>query len=634
MRNPLRLPETGEKRNEKQSFLKRAGKQLTAVALAFSAQYGGVLQAQPGAAAEYTRTTHMQQKAEEAPELAQLDKDYLLVDEAHTLKGGLVLMKGVPAVVFPVQDAKSGKRYIMSHEDGTLSGPEVPVMVKQLASIMESGEVKDIYPDSRQFMEFTQEQLDGIELTDHQKARIYYTRAFFWASMVHWKGEGKGRVAEGVAASGREQAFKEAETALLALDDGTPWFQERLKDLVVFKATLDATALHGATHSEKVTPRDIDTYSDRVDYVETVQKAAQIMQERTAAFLAGEKPKSEFMLDQALFARLAEFNLRYLKRLPEKSWMADQRYRDAMASVEAILPAFQEAFEAIGTGNDLQNLQQAREKVAHAAKLLGYQRILADSSYHFTGISAEELTTNVNSNFEVAQTLLDEHGPEKLYLSPESVQALQVERIAYAKIADNYVRLAAAGDTGKKLRALFAKVHEQGKWQDADKQAWEQIYAAAQISGSAEAQNELLAVLRENILISDPRVEVLPYEQTRLTQNYALSPINREIEGVVVTTTEHPVDTVLAEFEIDNRTPLSFSVDIVIRLPGADNAEIRKRIALQADKVAVVSYEGHISLASRDGSRPSPRAELQLAMRDVQEVAQIPAASEQLASAE
>lgn len=289
-------------------------KAARAVALAFSTQYGGILQTQSADAAQKANT-HVSQ-IQQTPELAQLDHNYMLVDEERTLKGGLALMLGAPVIVFPVQDATSGERYIMVHEDGTSGDADVPTHAKALGKAMGADGLKDIYPDSQQFMDFTQEQLDGVQLTSDEKRRIYFARAFFWSSMTQWKHrEGDGNK-EGIS-TGTDiinQNFDTAVASFKALDDGSEWFQERLKDIEVFRATSHTASLWAATFATKAVSRDIDNYSRRVGYVATIQRAAQIMQERTKTYLTGHKPKSEFMMDQAIFGRLADFNLRYLKR--------------------------------------------------------------------------------------------------------------------------------------------------------------------------------------------------------------------------------------------------------------------------------------------------------------------------------
>lgn len=631
MRNPIRLPERREKRNKNTALVNRVGKQLASVALAFTAQYSPLMPTRSAAASQVTA-----RQAAETTALKPVDQDLMLADEARTSKLGMSQVSTSMILAFPVVNPEDSKRYFMVYQDGDVPCGESDACIQQLAALSDCRDCQAIYPDSPGFLENTEALLKQGNLTGDQKRQIYFARAYFWAAMKHWKhGDGQ---RQGLSIDGQlcDEGFAEAVEAFRSLDDGSEWFQERLKDLKIFEAILEATAHFDFTFASKAVARDIDNYSRRVSYVATVQEAAQIMHDRTAAYLAGSKPTSEFMMDQALFGRLADFNLRYLKRLPEKGWWADQRYRDAMATIEAILPAFQQAFDAVGTGPQLQNLQQAREQVVHAEQLLGYQTILASSAYHYPGITAEDLASWADRNFQTAQALLNEHSPEKLHLPAEIEQHLQQTQFAYLQAAPQYERLANAAGAGQKLRDLFAKVEGQnGSWATADKQALQHIYSAVLNSSSGEAEREFLAVLREGIRVSRPAVSIQPFEETGLTQNYALSPIIREINGVKVETTEHPVDTIDAKFSIENTLPIPIRVTFVMELSGADNPRDVREVLLPANKIADVHYTGHVSITQtrRGGGSATPRADLLLAMDGVQEVASAPM-GEQLARAD
>lgn len=620
MANLHRLPDSSENRKTSSGVLRGVGKGIAALALALGAQIGSISQPSASQAAEPVHTRAVK-RLPEAPALATVEKDIILADEAHTIKGGVSFILGVPVLVMPVSDPATGQAYMLAFEDCTSAVPDGRRRISELGVIFGKDKLPDTWPDTPEFLSNMHDQLSKLPVTKEQKQRIHYATAYFWAAVNHWK-SGDGQKVGLAKNSGESlQKFEEAVTSFKALNDNTPWFQERVKDFEIFRATHLTRAFWSYIDRPQPREGDTDNFLRSTHYTEALQRSAAIMQQRTAAYLAGKKPKSEFMMDVAIFNWMVDTHLNTLKLLPQKSLLADQRYQTAMVTTEAILPVLQQAFEAVGTGQELENKQQARYQVIQGQQLLGYQTFLAANGYHFPGISPAKMAEWANQNFTVAKEILDSYGAEGLGLRPDTLSRLTQERIAYAQVAGNYQQLADAADTGKRLRTLFARVlANQSAWSVADKAEFKQLYTQALQSSSSEAQQAFLAVLRENVVISAPKVVIQPFEETGLTQNIPLLPINREINGQVVQTFEHPVDTVLAEFEIDNRTPLNFPVTIVIRLPGADNAVIEEKVELQADKVATVSYKGHVSTtSSRSGmNNLTPSAQLVLNPKTVE----------------
>lgn len=635
MGNLHTIQDSSENRKKSKSVLRGVGKGITAVALALGAQIGSLTQQPPAAQAAEPARVQMQQRVPEAPALANIEKDVIVADEAHTIKGGVSFILGAPVLVFPVQDSSNGKEYIQAFEDCTSAVPDGERRIRELSIIFGKEGLKDIWVDTPWFIANTQEQLDKVSLTDDEKRRIYYARAYFWAAMGHWKtGDGAGKIGMGSDTGETQKAFAEAAAAFKALDDGSEWFAERVKDFDVFKASALTSEFHGRIAGGRSKDYDIDDFLKRVAYTEHMQQASHIMQARTEAYLDGKKPRSEYLMDVALFQWMMKDHHTAVTLLPKKSMLADQRYRDAMATIEAILPTMQQAFTAIGAEFD--NKQEARYQVVQGQLLLGYQTFLAEHGSQFPGIPSAMMAAWADQNYSVAKAALDQYGAADLGLAPEVLASLTQNRIAYAQHADKYTRLAAGADTGKRLRELFAQVLKKNStWSTADKQQFHQIYQDAIASSSAQAMQDFTEVLQENIIVSAPRLTIARYEETGRMQTFPMNPYYREINGTPVYTTEHPVDAVHAEFEIENRTPLNVPITVVIKLPSAwQQPEITRTVQLRADQVAEVSYDGDVSITvSREGGDVTPKAQLVLNPDRVMEVASR-AWGEQLASAQ
>ncbi|PIQ23088.1 hypothetical protein COW36_03435 [bacterium (Candidatus Blackallbacteria) CG17_big_fil_post_rev_8_21_14_2_50_48_46] len=637
MKNLLRLQEKGEKRNTQNSLLKRVGKKIAAVCLAFGAQYGGVLDT-PQA---FAQTQEQTQTVREETVLRDIDQDIVLADGAYTLKSGLVFMNGTAILAYPVQDATTGKRYIMAHEDPGITGDYVIEQIQKLASLMGEKGVKDIYPDSRQFMEFTQEQLDGIQMTDDEKRRLFFSRAFFWSYMGHWEstGEEKENVkATSVDIKEASEGFQAAVDSFQKLDDQSPWFQERLKDIEVLRAVLYSSSFSGASGNRNFRKRTIDQRLHDTGYEHLVLRATEIMQARTVAFLEGEMPKSEFLVAFKIFCELANNHGRFMQGFRERGWMDRELLDMAMLTMSRILPVYQAALSAFGQSGQVQNRQEAREKVLQAPTLLAYQELLATFAYAYPEITPEQMDTWATQNKEIASILIDKYGAETLFVPETLVSSLDERFAAFQTSLPRYTRLANAAQTGVRLTSLFAKVRDSqaGKWLDSDKSDLQEIYQNVINSPTNHAEKQFLAVLQDGIRVSEPTVDIKRFEETGLTQNYKLSPIIREINGQSIVTTEHPVDTVKASFSVENTLPIPLNVTFEITLnSAADNPRDVRSVRLPANQIADITYMGHVPLESSraGGSRTTPIARLELAMNGFQEVASSTWGEQKIASA-
>lgn len=609
-------------RNSCAFFSKKMGKVLGVAALAFTAQYAHILQTPPAYAA--VPTTQRQVTPVKSPKLSQLDQGYMLVDEARTLKTGLVYLRGEQVVAFPAIDPDTKEPLLLTLR--RLPEEETDPYLDELAQAMGCNDCRILDQGTNSFPVATQMLLKDGNPTEDEQRRIYFSLAYFYAAM------------SGGDIDDLEVKFEKAVVKFRELDDGSSWFQERLQDVELLRSFIASHSFKLLSESKTAQKRDIQRLTRDISYPRAIRDAVRVLQARTQAYKAGQMPTNEYIMGLAIFARFSQHHLTYLQNIPKRGWASGTIYTEAMESIEVILPALQDAFDAAGNEQELEHLAQAREKLMIAQQLLGYQAILASSAYAMKNISGEQMIRWGNESYRFSQALLAQHGAEKLYLPPDFEAGLQQAYFAYTGAMPRYAELNNAANMGTRLSQLLAKVSGQGnRWQEADKAALKELYRTASLSPSEDAQKQFLEVVqKEAVVASQPKMVIKPFQETGTTVNFSLTPIVVEKEGVKTVTTYHPVHTVIATFTIENKLPFAVRVPFVIEIPAgeglSDNPRVEEDVYVPGNSYADITYSAHVSVTS--DSVPIPRGQLNLAMKTLHEAVASSSRGERLASAE
>lgn len=626
MENQKILQDSVGFRNTCASISKKVGKVLGAAALAFSTQYGHLLQTPPAYAA--AASVPSQAQSAESPQLSQLDQGYLLVDDARTLTTGLVYMRGEQVVAFPAIDPETKEPLLLALRwVNKLPKEETDPYLDELAQAMGCANCRILNQGPNSFPVATQMLLKDGNPTEDEQRRIYFNLAYFYATMS---------VANQADV---EVEFEKAVVKFRALGDGTPWFQERLQDIKLLRSFIASYSFKLLSESETAQKRDIQRRTREISYPSAIRDAVRVLQARTQMYRDGKMLTNEYIMGLAIFARFSQHHLTYLQNLPKRGWASGTIYQEAMESIGVILPALQDAFAAVGNEQELEHLAQAREKLMIAQQLMSYQVILATSAYAVKNVSAMQIMQWGQENYRFSQALLTKHGPEKLYLPPDFEAGMQQTYLAYAGSIPRYAELNNAANMGGQLSALLKKVSGQGnRWLEADKATLKKLYETAYLSPSADAQKQFLEAIRqEAIVASPPKMVIKPFKETGKTVNFSSTPVVVKEAGIERTTTNHPVHTITATFTIENKLPFAVRVPFVIEIPLdgkslSDNPRVVEEVFVPANSYADVTYRGHVSITSQ--SIPTPRGQVNLAMSTLHEAVASSTRGEKLASAE